>query len=469
MDEDLLADLEDLGESADEDIKLEETEVEQPEFTLLGQGDQSIQGLTPTYHSKQMQQTLSKIEEYMKEGNRFYTSGRVEQDQEYPVIVQSNLITVEISHEIDQIIKLIKDKYAVRFPELESLILNPIDFAKIVKIIGNETDLTKLDLKALLPSATVMAITITATTTNGNILSQTELETIFDACDLVVDMDQKKTRLLNYVQSRMNMLAPNLTALLGPEIAAKLMGIAGGLTALAAIPACNILILGAQKKAMIGFSSIAMNKHQGVIYEADLVARVPNTPTNVRRKAARLLSAKCALACRVDLAREYSNGSMGKEFRDDVQKKIDLLLQPPPAKKVKALPLPIEFKKRRGGRRARMAKERNAGSELSKAANRVAFGEAEIEIGHSNGDVLGLGLLGGSTGKIRSVKTNTKYKLQLSKRQKQMQNFSTNTNGLATSVAFTPVQGIELVDPGMAARRVKEANDKYFGNTTKKS
>jgi U4/U6 small nuclear ribonucleoprotein PRP31 len=163
------------------------------------------------------------------------------------------------------------------------------------------------------------------------------------------------------------------------------------------IPACNILVLGAQKKAMIGFSSVTMNKHEGFIYECDIVASVPK---HIRRKAGRLLSAKVALACRCDFSKEYPDGSMGKIYREDIQKKIDLLLEPPPVKKTKALPLPIEYKKRRGGKRARREKERLAPSDLQKAANRIAFGEAEEEIVGTTGEMIGLGMIGG-TGKLK--------------------------------------------------------------------
>lgn len=36
------------------------------------------------------------------------------------------------------------------------------------------------------------------------------------------------------------------------------------------------------------------------------------------------------------------------------------------------------------------------------------------------------------------------------------------TSGLSSSLAFTPVQGIELINPEEAQRKIKEANDKYF-------
>jgi hypothetical protein len=43
-----------------------------------------------------------------------------------------------------------------------------------------------------------------------------------------------------YVSSRMNVLAPNLSAIVGTTTAAKLLGVAGGLSALAKMPACNV-------------------------------------------------------------------------------------------------------------------------------------------------------------------------------------------------------------------------------------
>ena len=191
--------------------------------------------------------------------------------------------------------------------------MNPFDYAKTVKLIGNETDLSRVDLKSLLPSATVMVITVTSTTTDGRSLTDTELQELNEACDVLFEMDKVKVRLLEYVQSRMAFIAPNLTVLLGSATAAKIMGLAGGLSALSKIPGCNILVLGAQKNAALGLSRIATGAHAGYIYECDLVVSSPN---HIKRKAARLLSAKSALACRCDLSREYPDGKMGKEFRD---------------------------------------------------------------------------------------------------------------------------------------------------------
>jgi len=47
-------------------------------------------------------------------------------------------------------------------------------------------------------------------------------------------------KIFMYVSSRMNVLAPNLSAIIGTTTAAKLLGVAGGLAGLAKMPACNV-------------------------------------------------------------------------------------------------------------------------------------------------------------------------------------------------------------------------------------
>jgi hypothetical protein len=49
-------------------------------------------------------------------------------------------------------------------------------------------------------------------------------------------------QILQFVESRMSSIAPNLSLIVGSEIAARLMGLAGGLHALSRMPACNVQV-----------------------------------------------------------------------------------------------------------------------------------------------------------------------------------------------------------------------------------
>lgn len=73
---------------------------------------------------------------------------------------------------------------------------------------------------------------------------------------------------------------------------------------------------------------------------------------DLKRKAARLVAAKCSLASRVDSSKEASDGSYGEELRAEIEQKLDKLQEPPPVKQIKPLPAPIDApRKKRGGRR----------------------------------------------------------------------------------------------------------------------
>lgn len=59
-------------------------------------------------------------------------------------------------------------------------------------------------------------------------------------CEEVISLDKYKQKMLNYIESRMTMIAPNVSAIVGTRVAAKLIASAGGIIELSRIPACNI-------------------------------------------------------------------------------------------------------------------------------------------------------------------------------------------------------------------------------------
>jgi len=260
----------------------------------------------------------------------------------------------------------------------------------------------------------------------------------------------------------MTSLAPNLSAIVGTSIAAQLIGAAGGLPLLSRLPSSNLQALGTKKKSLSGFSSASGVRHTGFINESDIVAK---TPFSYRRQVCRFLGSKCALAARVDSFHESIDGAVGRELRQEVEKKIEKLQEPPPPKQEKPLPAPDDkIRKRRGGKRYRKAKQKYGLTELRKYANRMVFGEQEETYQNTE---RGFGMLGNS-GKVR-IQANTRKinrKVKAFGGGTRTSGGLSTTSGLSSSLAFTPVQGLELENPQAAAAKVAEANKKYFGNTT---
>lgn len=121
----------------------------------------------------------------------------------------------------------------------------------------------------------------------------------------------------------------------------------------------------------------------------------------------------------------------------------------------------------------RRMKERFEETALMKQANTRAF---STQAGEYGDDAMGrtVGLLessaeaGGALRKNTAEKRKMKYANSRASRKKAAQMntraASVNTNGLASSMVFTPVQGMELINPDAAKDRVKEANRKWFSD-----
>ncbi|XP_066244803.1 U4/U6 small nuclear ribonucleoprotein Prp31 [Euwallacea similis] len=486
--DELLADLEENDQEDEEEDQpmqaeepmqevLEKPDIKQLQMEIDTTQINSVRELCKLRDSAKLINVMQQIQNY---GTKIRKAtdiiGPVEADPEYQLIVEANDLAAEIDNEVVTVHKFVRDKYQKRFPELDSLVVNPLDYVRTVKALGNDLDQAKNNetLQAFLTQATIMVVSVTASTTQGTHLTKYEKEQIDEGCDMAIELNNFKLKIYEYVESRMAFIAPNITIILGASIAAKIMGVAGGLTRLSKIPACNVLLLGQQKKTLSGFSQAHMLPHTGFVYYCDIVQ---NTPPDLRRKAARLVATKCTLAARVDASHESSDGRIGRMLHDEVERKLDKLQEPPPVKFIKPLPKPIDqSKKKRGGKRVRKMKERYALTEFRKHANRMNFAEIEDDayqedLGYTRGSIGKAG-----TGRIRLPQVDEKTKVRISKtlqknlQKQQIWGGSTTVkkqiSGTASSVAFTPLQGLEIVNPQAAETNANETTAKYFSNTS---
>jgi U4/U6 small nuclear ribonucleoprotein PRP31 len=436
-----------------------------------------------------LQEHANKVDQFLKSGRKLIGGASLQDDKEYPYIIESNRIILDVDNDINVLHKLLRDAYSKKFPELETHIQAPIDYARVVKRIGNEKDLTTLNLGDILTNNLVMIVKVSASHSLSSrvTLSENEMSNITRICDLILSFDSLKQNILDYVSSRMNAVAPNLSAIVGTRIAAQLIGIAGGLSALSKLPATIIQGLGKDKKTLGGLSTKQDSiRYVGFLGECDLIHR---SPPDLRVKAGRMISTKAALAVRVDSCHQSADGKEGKKWRAEIEDAIREWQEPAPAKQEKPLPVPEEAgqKTRRGGKKARRAKEALRQTEISKKYNRLAFGADNPEDEYMDTGK-GMGMLGQEgTGKLRLTHKETRGLLS----KKKLDSLSSATpisglhtphglkgtvsitsgtatqmrTGLASSLAFTPVQGIELENP-MNKQVLGKRTEKYFGSTS---
>ncbi len=382
----------------------------------------------------------------------------LELDPQYKTMLRCNEHMHQADDEIIRLHRFIANEYSRKFPELEQIVPDILKYARTVKMIANATDVTELDLASVIPQSQVMVVTVTASTTSGHALPDDDLRLVLRACDAIEQRLAEKADWLTYIERFMHVVAPNVTAILGHSLAAQLVGLAGGLMALCRIPACNVQVLGQERKALSGLSSRSTQLHRGIVYGCSIVQ---NTPPDLRVKAGKLIAAKVVLAARVDSMQGAQDGSVGQKFVEDIEAALEKAQEPPPNRTVKPLKRPDDKPSRkRGGRRYRALKERLGLTDVRKAANRMSTSESAAEYG----DVAmgqDRGMLNQDEG--AGIRVAAKKQNLTKRRRTDSGNSSSAANGLASTIAFTPVQGMEMVNPEAAAERVRQANAKYFG------
>ncbi|TXT13628.1 hypothetical protein VHUM_00995 [Vanrija humicola] len=451
--------------------ELDAEEVERTDLT----GVADVSKVAKLMHGKKLKEVLEGIERYtaaptdMSSG----TGGPLEENPEYHLVVTANNLSVEVDNEIMLVHKFIRDHYGPRFPELEQIIGDPWTYVTAVQAIGNIDDLQKAVLPSPpLPQATILSITLTASGSRGRKLSDAEWITVQRAIEVANELRAARETIFKYVESRMAAVAPNISAIVGTGIAAKLLGLAGGLHAFSRAPSCNIMLYGAMKRTLATshLAAASQQRHTGFIFQSEIVQ---SAALEDRRKAQRVVSAKVSLAARIDAGKSSRDGAYGRKLLAELQKKIDKMSEPPPNKMIKALPIPQETaRKKRGGKRARALKDQFAQTELRKLQNRMEFGKAEEELDMDEESV-GLGMIG-QAGKVRAHVTDARSRAKLSRANKlrtqllgRSATSDSGVSGTSTSLSFTPVQGIEIVTPSLsAAQKVQEANNRWFAGGT---
>jgi U4/U6 small nuclear ribonucleoprotein PRP31 len=412
----------------------------------------SVYEIAKIFQGDELPRLLADIEEQRRIKGEDAANGAdvnriLEEDPEYEVITRGNDMIHRIGQEITVIHRYIQDIYRNRWPELETLVPNPMDYVRCVNKLGNNLQLARAELADLLPSASIISLSVAATTTSGKPLNEAELAKVNESCVIVFKLDESRQRVIQYIESRMKFYAPNLSALIGSSIASKLISIAGGLTALGRMVSGNLQALGISKKGSLnGMSTRTSLGHVGYIIESDLIQ---NCPQSLFKQAYRLVSGKCMIAARCDSFHTSPHGQVGATLREEIERKIEKWQEPPPARLEKALPLP-EWKKgkHRAGRKVQAKKASYAMTELRKRANRLQFGQITEE--HGNEPDRDLGMLSQDGHGLLRIASNLENKGFKIKAIKEQRTKGTSKNSQASSSSSTGPQASTVLTSGAA-------------------
>ncbi|KAG6646447.1 probable nucleolar protein 5-2 [Carya illinoinensis] len=235
------------------------------------------------------------------------------------MIIQAIGLLDDLDKELNTYAMRVREWYGWHFPELTKIIADNIHYAKTVKLMGDRTNAAKLDFSEILSDEVETELKEAAMISMGTEISDLDLVNIKELCDQVLSLSEYRAQLYEYLKNRMNMIAPNLTVLVGELVGARLIAHGGSLLNLSKQPGSTIQILGAEKALFRALKTKHATPKYGLIYHASLVGQAP---PKFKGKISRSLAAKTALAIRYDALGDDQDNSLGLENRAKVEARL---------------------------------------------------------------------------------------------------------------------------------------------------
>jgi len=146
-------------------------------------------------------------------------------------------------------------------------------------------------------------------------LSLTGQGPVGELATAIMDLRRSRQRIEKDLSSSISTIAPNLSDLAGPLLAARLISRAGSLRRLSELPSSAVQIIGAEKSLFKHLKGKAPSPKHGLIYRHPAIM---NAPMRLRGRLARALAGKLSIAARID----YHSGIISPELKVSLENRL---------------------------------------------------------------------------------------------------------------------------------------------------
>jgi nucleolar protein 56 len=271
------------------------------------------------------------------------------------IIAQGIQTLDDLDRTVNLFMGRLREWYGVYFPELDRLIEKHETYARLVMNLGDRESYTAEALeKENIPKERAGLVAKAAESSMGADIAERDLEQIQALAKNVLEFYELRKNMENYIDRTMEEMAPNVRAVAGALLGARLIAIAGSLRTLAMRPASTIQVLGAEKALFRSLKTGARPPKHGLIFQHTLLHDAKRWQ---RGKIARVIAGKLAIAARADA---FGGHFIGDRLKADINKRLEEIREkykePPPPKERKPEQRPErreqQFRERdRGGKR----------------------------------------------------------------------------------------------------------------------
>jgi len=255
------------------------------------------------------------------------------------MIIQAIALIDQLDKNINTFAMRVREWYSYHFPELVRIVNDNYPYCRLVKLIGRrenllaavqeheandddeaeQPELIKKIEEILMDSTKTQAICDASRRSLGMGISDIDLQNVDTFADQVVQLGDYRKELQEYLRSKMDSVAPNLAALIGDIVGARLISHAGSITNLAKYPASTIQILGAEKALFRALKKKGNTPKYGLIFHSTFIGRAG---TKNKGRISRYLANKAAIASRIDCFSDEPNNVVGTMLKQQVEDRL---------------------------------------------------------------------------------------------------------------------------------------------------
>ncbi|RGB30229.1 hypothetical protein C1646_628128, partial [Rhizophagus diaphanus] len=240
------------------------------------------------------------------------------------MIIQAISLLDQLDKDVNTFAMRVREWYSWHFPELVKIVNDNYQYAKLAKFIKNKSELTEEQLDGLIEitgdESKAKQILDAAKSSMGTDISELDMINIVRFTDRVIELANYRKRMHEYLLSKMHNVAPNLSALIGEVVGARLISHAGSLTNLSKYPASTVQILGAEKALFRALKTKGNTPKYGLLYHSSFIGRAG---TKNKGRISRFLANKCTIASRIDCFSDKPTSVFGEALKNQVEERLN--------------------------------------------------------------------------------------------------------------------------------------------------
>lgn len=239
------------------------------------------------------------------------------------MIIQAIALLDTLDKDVNTFVMRVREWYSWHFPELVKIVNDNYQYAQLALLIKDKSSLTDDSLEALKDIVgeedKAKEIIDASKTSMGQDISPIDLVNIEAFARRVISLAEYRQKLFNYLSDKMHLVAPNLSALIGELVGARLISHAGSLTNLAKYPASTVQILGAEKALFRALKTKGNTPKYGLIFHSSFIGRAKQRN---KGRISRYLANKCSIASRIDAFLETNTDAFGNKLKEQVEERL---------------------------------------------------------------------------------------------------------------------------------------------------